>query len=206
MFASNIQRFSLADGERDSSFNVSELEFPSGLAAAPDGNGFLVGILGFADGEGQIARYDFDGNLLGTFANHGAGGFTEGTAFIVVPERSLRGDYNDDGVIDAADYVVWRNADPLATLPNDDSPGTVDASDYDNWRAHFGTMSPASSSGITHFVPEPGTLLLLRLMAAVPGMIRPMRKPYRSELPARLRDWRFRSRESETPAPFGWRF
>jgi hypothetical protein len=168
MFAGSIQRFGLTDGERDPSFNVSGLAFPSGLAAAPDGNGFLVGILGIADAEGQIARYDFDGNLLGTFANHGGGGFTEGTAFIVVPERSLTGDYNDNGDIDAADYVVWRNAEPHATLPNDESPGSVDSSDYDDWKAHFGTMSSTSSSGFgTHVVPEPETILLSLLVIAV---------------------------------------
>jgi hypothetical protein len=173
MFASTIQRFNLADGQRDPNFLVSDLAFPSSLVEAPDGNGFLVGILGVADGQGQIARYDFAGNLLGTFANHGGGGFTEATAIIVVPERSLLGDYNDDGVVDAADYVVWRNAGPTAMLPNDDSPGMVDASDYNDWRANFGVTAPVGSSGAgANFVPEPKTLLLLVAAAAVVGLMR----------------------------------
>ena len=174
MFASNIQRFRLADGERDASFSVTGLAFPSGLAEAPDGNGFLVGILGFIDGQGHIARYDFDGNLLQTFANHGGGGFTEATALLVVPERSLIGDFSDDGVIDSADYVVWRNAAPTATLPNDDSPGIVDASDYGDWRANFGTTSAGKSAAglTTEFVPEPITLLLLLVAAEVLGTVR----------------------------------
>ena len=174
MFASNIQRFSLEDGERDASFSVTGLAFPSGLAAAPDGNGLLVGILGFTDGQGHIARYDFNGNLVGTFANHGGGGFTEGTAFIVVSEQSTLGDFNDDGSVDAADYVVWRNAAPTATLPNDDTPGMVDASDYGDWRANFGTTTAGSSAAglVTVSVPEPGTLLLLLVAAAVLGSMR----------------------------------
>jgi sugar lactone lactonase YvrE len=172
MFASNIQRFDLADGERDSSFLVADLAFPSDLAEAPDGNGFLVGILGVVDGQGQIARYDFDGNLLGTFANHGGGGFTEATAFIVVPDRATVGDYNDDGVVDAADYVVWRNAAPTATLPNDDSPGSVDASDYADWRAHFAENTSATLSGFeANAVPEPGILQVLLIVAAAGGVM-----------------------------------
>jgi sugar lactone lactonase YvrE len=174
MFASNIQRFNLADGELDPSFNVSGLAFPSGLAVAPDGNGFLAGILGIADGQGHIARYDFDGNLLGTFANHGNGGFVEGTAFIVVPERGLVGDYNQNGVVDAADFVLWRDAGPTSKLPNDDSSGIVDASDYDVWRSRFGSTATVSSSGLTtSFVPEPDTLLLLLVASAVAATKRP---------------------------------
>jgi hypothetical protein len=172
MFASNIQRFRLADGERDSSFLVSDLAFPSGLVKAPDGNGLLVGILGVVDGQGQIARYGFDGNLLGTFASHGGGGFTEATALLVVPDRTVAGDFNDDGIVDAADYVVWRNAAPTAALPNDDTPGIVDASDYADWRANFGPRSPVTGAGFgTVFVPESSTLLLLLVAAAIVGMI-----------------------------------
>jgi hypothetical protein len=173
MFASNIQRFTLADGQRDPSFLVSDLAFPSSLAEAPDGNGFLVGILGFTDGQGHIARYDFAGSLLGTFANPGGGGFTEATSFIVVPERSRPGDYNDDGKVDAADYVVWRNAGPSATLPNDDSPGVVDASDYDDWRANFGAMASIGSAGSSaNLLPEPCSLLLLLAATAIVGPMR----------------------------------
>jgi hypothetical protein len=49
------------------------------------------------------------------------------------------GDYNDNGIVDAADFVVWRNAGPTDTLPNDSTPGTVDQSDYDAWRTGFGS-------------------------------------------------------------------
>lgn len=92
LFAGNIQRFDAATGAVDPSFNVSGLAFPQGLAAAPDGNGLLVGILGFAEGEGNISRYDFSGNLLGVFATPSANGFTEATAFAVVtPEPTTIG-------------------------------------------------------------------------------------------------------------------
>src|SRR5262249_15044183 len=40
----------------------------------------------------------------------------------------LPGDFNYDGTVDAADYVVWRKG--LGT--------TYTQSDYDTWRSHFG--------------------------------------------------------------------
>jgi hypothetical protein len=49
------------------------------------------------------------------------------------------GDYNDNGAVDAADYVAWRNAlNTSTTLPNDPSPGMVTSADFDTWRTNFG--------------------------------------------------------------------
>jgi hypothetical protein len=44
------------------------------------------------------------------------------------------GDFNNNGVVDAADYVLWRDG---GTLQNDPTPG-VQAADYAVWRANFG--------------------------------------------------------------------
>ncbi len=52
------------------------------------------------------------------------------------------GDYNSDGVVNAADYTVWRNnLDVSVALPNDSTPGTVTADDYNVWKAAFGTSA-----------------------------------------------------------------
>ena len=75
------------------------------------------------------------------------------------------GDYNGDGTVDAADYVVWRNARGqtgrgLAADANGN--GVVDAADYDFWRSRIGTVvgsGAASPAG----VPEPGAARLLSL-------------------------------------------
>jgi hypothetical protein len=67
--------------------------------------------------------------------------------FELVPsaETVLPGDYNDDDVVDAADYVVWRRFLNTATeLPNDATPGVND-SDYSVWRANFGNSLPIGS-------------------------------------------------------------
>ena len=170
LFSASIRRFALSDGQMDAAWGIAGVAFPQDLAEAPDGNGFLAGILGLFPGAGKISRYSFNGTFLNTFAvpsEEGEDGFTEATAFVVVP-TGLIGDFNGNGVVDAADYVVWRNASPTDTLPNDDTPGAVDASDYLDWRANFGLSAPAGSAALgTDPIPEPaGVLLLLSAMLA----------------------------------------
>lgn len=172
LFTSSIRRFALSNGQMDPSWGITGVAFPQGLVEAPDGNGFLAGILGFAGGAGNISRYAFDGTFSSTFAAPSQNGFTEATAFLVVPTL-LVGDYNNGGMVDAADYVVWRHASPTATLPNDDTPGMVDASDYADWRTNFGKSSSMSSAALgTSSVPEPAVVLLLFIAIALCGMVR----------------------------------
>jgi hypothetical protein len=98
-----------------------------------------------------------------------------GSEFIGVP--GLPGDYNDDGVVNAADYVVWRNADGTSTeLPNRNPElgGDVGADDYTYWVNNFGngleTGSAASAA-----VPEPAAALLLMLAALAANGVRKSR-------------------------------
>ena len=86
-------------------------------------------------------------------------GFGFITQFTFQPVPQLSGDYNTNGVVDAADYVVWRNG--LGT--------TYTQADYDVWRANFGqTIGSGAASLRRPFiaVPEPATLTLL-IMAMV---------------------------------------
>ncbi len=79
------------------------------------------------------------------------------------------GDYNDDGKVDAADYVVWRkNVGTTNSLPNDNEiGGTVGAAHYELWRSNFGSPSAAGAGSLlVAGVPEPTTLALGVLMAA----------------------------------------
>jgi hypothetical protein len=69
------------------------------------------------------------------------------------PVVNPTGDYNNNGVVDAADYVLWRNGGPLS---NDPTPG-VQPGDYAVWRQNFGqTSGPTGSStltrGLVHYV------------------------------------------------------
>jgi hypothetical protein len=76
---------------------------------------------------------------------------------------TLPGDYNNNHVVDASDYVVWRKNLGLATtLPNDTTPGSVSQADYDVWRAHFGQTGGSATGAIASAaVPEPATFVML---------------------------------------------
>ena len=71
------------------------------------------------------------------------------------------GDYNDDGTVDAADYVVWRKYENTNTeLPNDPVGGTVDIDQFNTWRGNFGMSEGGGAGNWTAAVPEPGAALL----------------------------------------------
>jgi hypothetical protein len=72
-----------------------------------------------------------------------------------LPAPGLAGDFNDDGSVDAADYVVWRKG--LGTSHSE--------VDYDDWRANFGVTAGAASTGASTqaAVPEPTSILMISL-------------------------------------------
>ncbi len=81
----------------------------------------------------------------------------------VIEVTTLPGDYNHNGVVDAADYVVWRKG--LGT--------SYTQSDYDIWRSHFGQTAGSGGGGLgggeafatTSAVPEPASWLMLLIVA-----------------------------------------
>jgi endonuclease I len=79
-------------------------------------------------------------------------------------EAILSGDYNRDGVVDAADYVVWRRAlgENVTAYGGADGngDGMIDDGDYDVWRVNFGATAAAAESFAISAVPEPANLLL----------------------------------------------
>jgi hypothetical protein len=85
----------------------------------------------------------------------------------IVRAPALLGDYNANGIVDAADYVVWRNSlgatgSGLAADGNGDQ--MVTQLDYDLWKANFGTMAGdaggAEASLTPSPAPEPSAILL----------------------------------------------
>ncbi|TWT89781.1 hypothetical protein Mal64_01600 [Pseudobythopirellula maris] len=86
--------------------------------------------------------------------------------------ETLGGDYNFNGVVDAADFTVWRDnfgATGLVGMPGDGDDGTglgspdgvVDMADYDYWVAQFGQTLPGPAAS----VPEPAAAVLVLLAA-----------------------------------------
>jgi polyhydroxybutyrate depolymerase len=79
----------------------------------------------------------------------------------VMPEP-VPGDYNQNGEVDAADYVVWRNG--VGT--------TYDQGDYVVWRANFGQTAGSgaalpSAEPLSAAVPESASVLLVILGTVV---------------------------------------
>ncbi len=80
--------------------------------------------------------------------------------------RTMPGDYNLDGTVNAADYTVWRDSLGNGNLVADgDFDGDVDADDYQMWATSYGFVrSGISSSSFLQSsvsVPEPTSLMLL---------------------------------------------
>jgi hypothetical protein len=80
---------------------------------------------------------------------------------------SLPGDYNANGIVDAADYTVWRdNLGSAISLPNDDTAG-VGLDDFSRWKTNFGqTVDSGSGANANSAVPEPATTVMLILTMA----------------------------------------
>ena len=86
-------------------------------------------------------------------------------ASIPVPNSSL-GDYNHDGIVGAADYVLWRkylgNIVPPGTNGDANGNGFVENADYQPWRANYGRIiGTGTGASVSATIPEPSTSLLL---------------------------------------------
>jgi hypothetical protein len=97
-------------------------------------------------GNGDSRRSGF--NDLGQLAFWAE--FTDLSEAVMVSYRvaeSVPGDFNHDGTVDAADYLVWRKTD-----------GTQLG--YNTWRTHFGVSLPPAQV-VASAVPEPAAIVLL---------------------------------------------
>lgn len=92
---------------------------------------------------------------------------------------ALLGDYNEDGVVDAADYTVWRNTrgqTGAGLVADGNGNGIVDAADLNTWRANFGQSDGNGAGTSIAAVPEPSTFALAALMLAVIGHVASCRR------------------------------
>ncbi|QDT68115.1 hypothetical protein MalM25_10280 [Planctomycetes bacterium MalM25] len=79
-------------------------------------------------------------------------------------DESLTADYNGDGLVDAADYTVWRDNWLSFGAPGDgDGDGFVGNTDYGVWTGQYGAGQAPESSAI----PEPAAACLVALLLSV---------------------------------------
>jgi hypothetical protein len=87
------------------------------------------------------------------------------------PIPPVPGDFNHNGSVDGADYVLWRNRNGTdGGLPNESglTPLDVTQEDYDFWRANFGRSASAESMSLApNAIPEPSSSGLVLLGAVV---------------------------------------
>jgi hypothetical protein len=78
----------------------------------------------------------------------------------VISPPGASGDYDNNGVVDAADYVLWRDKlNQNVTLPNDTTPGNVGSADYTVWRNNFGAKAASGTLLVGAAVPEPSSVV-----------------------------------------------
>jgi hypothetical protein len=85
--------------------------------------------------------------------------YNDGSIVLSVAGLGLAGDYDKNGTVDAADYIVWRGSmgetgSGLAADGNGDM--VVNQDDYTLWRGNFGkTSAGTASAAAVSSVPEP---------------------------------------------------
>jgi hypothetical protein len=96
------------------------------------------------------------------------------------PPTFAVGDYNRDGTVNAADYVIWRRTLNQA-VPNGEGAdgnwdGVVTQTDFDLWRQNFGTsISGDVVVDAAIPVPEPSTASFLWIITFATITVFPLR-------------------------------
>jgi hypothetical protein len=139
-------------GETPMLFDLDPLQFHLDVAGVQLAmqSGSILGLVGMGG---------FNGNQFGFDSKELEGlGSSQAARLILTYTAPLAGDFNADGSVDAADYVVWRKG--LGT--------THTALQYGIWRANFGKTT-ASAAVATGNVPEPPTIasMLIVLLMTV---------------------------------------
>jgi hypothetical protein len=75
---------------------------------------------------------------------------------------TLDGDFNLDGIVDAADYTVWRDGLDVGFTPDQ----------YALWKAHYGDSQPGPAAGSAAAVPDPATAAILMAIGLAAALLR----------------------------------
>jgi hypothetical protein len=134
---------------------------------------------------------------------------------------ALPGDYNENDVVDAADYVLWRKTlgEVVAQFSGADGSGNglIDVPDYDVWHDQFGADSLPAASVFGLVAASADDHRIAPGLAAAPPCSVPARRPssdappfsafmpQRTELALALVDLLAEAREGNSPSDsMGW--
>lgn len=110
-----------------------------------------------------------NGDLVFEFGIANGGLFAGPVAY--VDSMPLVGDYDGSGVVDLADYTLWRDSlgqTGTDLLADGNTNNTIDIDDYLLWSEHFNQQMPAAVVA-QNPVPEPATLRLLAVAGVALG-------------------------------------
>jgi autotransporter-associated beta strand protein len=169
VFAGAAASMRLTAGETNAIADNATLSLAGGNAAGVADDGYITLDSGVNETVGGLILGGVTESTPGTYGATGSGAahvfdefFSGGGVVTLAQSAGVPGDYNGNGVVDAADYVLWRSGGPLQN--EIDNPGTVDAGDYTAWRARFGNTSGSGSGLGARAVPEPTALALLSVL------------------------------------------
>lgn len=119
---------------------------------------------------GNITWTNFDNSVVGNIEGPGTGTDVVLIGNSIETAMGLPGDFNENNVVDAADYTLWRDRlNSNTALPNDNGLGTpIGNAHYQLWKDSFGNTAGAGALAAAA-VPEPGTALLS--LSAVFGLL-----------------------------------
>jgi hypothetical protein len=126
------------DDNGTSSIYLSDLSADSSVGS----NWLLSGNLNDFD------SYNATGIPLSSITRYEGGDLASPGEFTALTPEVLVGDYNDDGVVNAADYTIWRDGGVLVN--ETETPGSNTIEDYNVWATNYG-----ATSGSAVAVPEP---------------------------------------------------
>jgi hypothetical protein len=114
-------------------------------------------------------------DLLGSFVVHYGAGSSFAPKDLVITDflPTTPGDFDTDGDVDGADFVVWQTNFPATTghyltTGDADADGDVDGDDFAIWQSNFPTAPLPAVLPSFSAVPEPaGWLLAAFSLAAV---------------------------------------